>query len=164
MLMASEVLLSTVIQISVTGAGLVLAIYALIIPISKKLFLHRAQLLSKQMKLFEQKRKSISPNANNKDFNQLGTLRNLIKENKRLPIYLTTGVIVTFTLFITSAFVSFLPLYNPLSNTPENDFIIMIMFFCSLIAFMFLGAFTISDISLTMKKEYEQISKIADEE
>jgi len=156
--LASEALLSTVVQIGVTGAGLVLAIYALIIPLSRRMFSRRARDLYDDIQKFKDKRENLTPEAT-KQLKQLQVLADSIKETRRFPRYLTLGVLLVFFLYMTIALFGFFALFNPINNTPQNDFIIAILFLSATVAFMFLGALTIGDISWTMKKEYEEIKK-----
>jgi uncharacterized membrane protein (DUF485 family) len=161
--LASETLLSTVVQIGVTGAGLVLAIYALIIPLSRKMFSRRARDLHDDIQKFKDKCENLTPQAT-KQLKQLQDLADSIKETRRFPRYLTIGVLLVFMLYIALALFGSFALFNPINNTPQSDFIIAILFILATVSFMFLGGLTIGDISWTMKKEYEEIKKQIEEE
>ena len=70
----SETALSTMMQVSITGAGLLLAIYALIIPISRRIFLERAHYLKKKTEEFAKQRSSLTADTSSKEFKALQRL------------------------------------------------------------------------------------------
>ena len=53
--MASDAFITTIIQTGVTGAGFVPAIYALIIPLSKRIFSYKAEDIIEKSELFKEK-------------------------------------------------------------------------------------------------------------
>lgn len=96
--MISETVMSALLSASITGAGLVLAVYALITPISDKIFKERAK---KLVFLFEEfnKKSKITPDTSAKDFKLLKELRNEIRAVRNFPRYLGQGIVITFGLF-----------------------------------------------------------------
>lgn len=157
--MLSDTFLSTMVQIGITGAGLVLAIYALIIPISRKMFIYRAMTIREQMELFEEQRKKLTPEATDKEFKRLQQMANAVKGTRIFPRYLGVGVLLTFGFCIFLAVSAFGPLINPANRTVENEMIISVFFSVTIISFLLLGLITIFDIAVTMKKEYERIKR-----
>ena len=157
--MLSEAILSAIVQSGITGAGLVLAIYALIIPISRRMFIYRAELLRDQIKLFEQQRKNLTPEATNKEFKRLRQMAGSIKETKSFPKYLSYGVSFTFTFYMLSAFIAFLALTSSTQLTAESELVIVSIFIIANSLFIFIGGSTIIDITLTMKREYDGIKQ-----
>ncbi len=155
--MASEALLSSLMQVGVTGAGLVLAVYGLILPISRKMFLHRSRLVRTQTKLLEEKRAKLTSEAAKNELNQLKKLEASVGQNRRFPVYLSWGVALTFVLYILMALSGFLALFNPLNNNPVNDAWIMVNFALANVSFLFIGVFSVLDISRTLKREYETV-------
>ena len=102
----SETAVSTVMQVSVTAAGLLLAIYALIIPISRRIFSERANYLKKKNEEFENIRETLSPDASNKQFKELQSLAEEIKGTRDVPKILTTGISIPLTLYFILSIVS----------------------------------------------------------
>jgi uncharacterized membrane protein (DUF106 family) len=161
--MLTETILTTMIQVGVTGAGLVLAIYALIIPISRRMFIDRARLLRKQIKKFEEQKSNLKPEASDKEFKSLQQLAEKIKETKIFPRYLDIGVFLVFTFYMLLTIMGFTFLSSPLYQTAANELLIIIIFSIANVGFLFLGITTIADISWTMHKEYERIKKEEDD-
>ena len=58
--MLSETVVSTLLATSITGAGLVLAVYALITPLSEKIFKERARKLEYLLEDFEKEKAKIT--------------------------------------------------------------------------------------------------------
>jgi hypothetical protein len=72
--MLSENAVSTLLAVSITGAGLVLAVYALITPISEKVFRERTENLESLLERFEKEKTKLTTDAAYKDFNRLNKL------------------------------------------------------------------------------------------
>ena len=157
--MLSETIVTSFLEASITGAGLVLAVYALVTPLSEKIFARRTDKLEHLLEDFEKGKNKITADASNKDFKRLLELRDSIGEIKIFPRYLSYGILGTFSAFIFSALVDFVWLPNKNSQVPENDPIVIIPFLIAIILFLFIGVLTIIDISSTMKKEFEDIKK-----
>jgi hypothetical protein len=155
----SDTALSTVLQVSITGAGLLLAVYALIIPVSRKIFISRALYLFKEKAEFEKKRQNLTANAEPKDFQELQRLTKEIKEVQEFPPYLGTGVIFSFTSYIISSIISWLALFAPSTNSIIITIIIGTFFLIANLLFALIGAFTVGVISQSMEKEYIEIKK-----
>jgi uncharacterized membrane protein (DUF106 family) len=144
-------------EASITGAGLVLAVYALITPISQKIFQKRANKLETLLKEFEKERNKITADAPEKDFNRLTKLRDEIKKTRVLPRYLGFGIALTFGLFMLSV------LYDTLwfNGTPSSfsDGFVFVVFLFAVFTFLSVGIITISEISSMMTDEFEDIKK-----
>jgi len=78
--MLSETIVSAFLETSITGAGLVLAVYALVTPISEKIFTKRADKLRHLLDDFEKEKSKITADAPNRDFKHLKELRDNIEE------------------------------------------------------------------------------------
>jgi|GEM_PF-2255927 len=159
--MPSETVVSTFLVASITGAGLVLAIYALITPISEKIFRERARKLSDLLEEFAKERTKISADSSNKDFNKdfknLKNLKKEIEQYKIFPRYLSFGILLTFFLFMMEAIIDWTWLIAP----PKTSGISVegAFFIVAVISFLLIGVFTISEIFDTMRKEFEDIKK-----
>jgi uncharacterized membrane protein (DUF485 family) len=156
--MLSETVVSTFLVTSITGAGLVLAIYALITPISEKIFRERARKLDALLSKFETEKSKITADSSDKDFKNLKNLRDEINQFKIFPRYLSIGIFVTFFLFIMEALFDWGWLVQP-TNRASGNFIVGLPFMVAVIIFLFIGMFTIIEISSMMKREFEDIKK-----
>jgi hypothetical protein len=157
--MLTESFVSAIIQISITGAGLILAIYALVAPLSRKIFKERAKILKKKIQEFEDLRSHITPESSHKEIDKLKRLKKEIEEVKIFPRYLGIGVTVTFLSYMFSLIVASGWLANPLNQTPNNELLIIVLFTVSNVLFLFVGLFTIFEVFNVMKKEFEEIKK-----
>ena len=157
--MLTETLVSTILTVSITGAGLILAIYALITPISRKMFEERLKLLRKKKEEFDKKKRKIDSESSDKDFKLLRTLASEIQAIKAFPQYLGSGVLIVFVGYFLTIIVSFLWfIVEPhIKGTYEPS--ILILFFISTIGFLSVGVYAILDVYRTMKEEYEQVKK-----
>ena len=157
--MLSETVVSTLLEASITGAGLVLAVYALITPMSEKIFKERARRLQHLIEEFEKEKNKITADASNKDFKRLKKLRDEIKEIRIFPRYLSIGILITFISFMLSVIVDGGWLAQPLNRTSENEFAIYTAFVVAIVLFLFVGILTIFEIFNTMRKEFEDVKK-----
>jgi len=157
--MLSDSFLTTVVQTGITGAGLVVAIYALIIPISRKMFIYWAKIARELFKLFEEQRKNLTPEAKSREFKRLKQSADAVKETKGFPKYLGVGVLVTFVLYGLSALCGSIALTDPAKGTTESDLVLVILFIGANLSFLLLGIFTIFDVYATMKHDYEKVKE-----
>ncbi len=80
--MLTETVLSTIVQVSITGGGLVLAIYAIVIPFSKKMFTQRVEQLLNQSHQFEKYCQELKPENSDKRLKKLEEISQDIKEKR----------------------------------------------------------------------------------
>jgi uncharacterized protein (DUF2225 family) len=157
--MLSETIVSALLETSVTGAGLVLAVYALVTPISEKIFTKRADKLRHLLDDFEKEKSKITADTPNRDFKHLKELRDNIEEIKIFPRYLSYGILATFFTFVISAITDIAWLSNKSNQVPENDLYIIISLFIAIFLFFAIGILTIGEIFDTMRREFEDIKK-----
>lgn len=153
--MPSETVVSIFLVASITGAGLVLAIYALITPISQKIFKERANKLDSLLEEFEKAKKEITADSSKKDYDKLKNLGNEIKQYKFFPRYLGIGILLTFFFFMMEAILDWFELVQP---TTQN-FATGAFFIVGIISFLTIGTFTIIEILNMMLKEFEEVNK-----
>lgn len=158
----SETLVSAWLEASITGAGLVLAIYALVTPIFKRIFKNRAKRRTVLFEEFENKRKIVKPDSD-KDFERMTRLRKEIRQIGAFPKYLSIGTAIAFLSFIVSIFSDSYWLLNPNSN-PQSELILFFIFSLGILSFAIVGILTTSEILLMMKDEFEDIKKKEEEE
>jgi uncharacterized membrane protein (DUF106 family) len=157
--MLSETIVAASLEASITGAGLVLAVYALVTPISERIFAKRADRLKRLLEDFEKEKSKITADAPNRDFKHLKELRDNIEEIKIFSRYLSYGVLATFFTFMISAIIDFTWLSNKSNQAPENDLYIIIPILIAIFLFFTIGMLTIGEIFDTMRREFEDIKK-----
>lgn len=157
--MLTETAVSAILQASITGAGLVLAVYALIAPLSRRIFKERAKLLQEKIEEFNIQRDKITLESSEKDIKNLGKLKKEIKGIKIVPRYMGVGIASTFVVYIFSIIVSTGWLTVPSSRTPDREFLLFTLFMVGSLLFVTVGLFTIVEVYFTMKKEFEEIKK-----
>jgi hypothetical protein len=157
--MLSETVVSTLLEASITGAGLVLAVYALVTPMSERIFRRREERLESLLKKFDEEKLKIKPDASPKDFKRLQELSDRIKEIRIFPRYLGIGVVATFLSFAVSILLDWSWLIQPASQIPENDIYISMSFMVAIALFLAIGFLTMVEIYDMMRKEFEDIKK-----
>jgi hypothetical protein len=157
--MLSETVVSAFLEASITGAGLVLAVYALITPISERIFTRRADKLKRMLDDFEKEKNKITADAPEKDFKHLKEIRDNIEQVRIFPRYLSYGILATFSAFMISAISDVLWLSNKSNQLPENDPYLTIPLITAISLFLVIGFLTIGEIFDTMRKEFEDIKK-----
>jgi hypothetical protein len=151
-------LLSTILTASIAGAGLIMAIYALVAGLRNKIFEKRLTLLSDKMKEFEESRKNITPEQSLEDFQHFRAKAVQIQTLKDFPTYLASGVKFVFTFYILTAFFSLFWLIDVVENQVAE--ILLILLFCfSTLGFFGVVWSAIKDIQELMKEEFEQLKK-----
>jgi hypothetical protein len=150
---------------SVTGAGLVIAFYALLANMSEKVFVNRLERISQYRR--EIKRISSNPQAFSeenlkKTTEKLDNLRKRTDSVNTFPRYLGFGIVTCFVLFVLTAIFCF----NWLGYSPDiqaraemAQAMIIILFSVSLFAFLMVGVFGIIDVLRTLWSNFEKIRK-----
>jgi hypothetical protein len=154
--LATEILISTILEASITGTGLLIAIYALITPISDKIFQKRVELLRKKREQFDKIKSEITPESSDKDIEQLRILAKEIKGIKTFPMYLGPLVLLDLTMFLLTTLSAFVWLISP-SGIPE--YFPEFFFIISLFGFLTVGILAIADVYDSMKDQFEQLKK-----
>lgn len=160
--MLTETIASAILMASITGAGLVLTIYALITPISSKMFQKRIELLQKKKQKFDELKGKINSESSDKDFKQLKELRSEIREVKAFPKYLGVGILLVFVLYIITTLSSTLWLSTP-SRHPIQELYVVGFFLAATFGFLAVGVVTVFDVSRTMIAEFEEMKKQQEE-
>jgi hypothetical protein len=163
----SETVVSVLLEASITGAGLVLAVYALIIPLTRKFFGYRTEAMYAEI---EKVRGKLGARADfsEKDFassdfltidlDELRESIDRIEEEQRIPTYLKWGAGVVFFGYMASTLLSYAWLVN--WEQQGMDFWLSIAFVVSTILFLFMGLSAIKDINQTIEKELEELKKL----
>lgn len=161
--MLSETFVSIILEASVTGAGLILAIYALITPISRKIFEKRIELLRTKKKEFDKMKKEISSESSKKDLEELKRLALEIQAIRTFPKYLGLGVLMVFLTYFVTVLDCCFWFTAPTNVKSAYEPSILIFFFISTTGFFLVGICAIIDVHQAMKKEYEQLKKEQEE-
>lgn len=161
--MMTETLASTILQASITGAGLIIAIYALITPIARRIFEERVELHRKKKKQFDKIKEKINEESSDKDFKRLKTLAAEIKGIKIFPRYLGVGVIMVFSFYIITALYAVGWLMSPSLEEFGWDYTLVTLFIFSTFGFLGVGYSAIIDVYRAMRMEYEQLKKEKEE-
>jgi uncharacterized membrane protein len=159
--MLEESIVLTLLEASVTGAGLVLAVYALIIPLSNKMFRYRIKEISEEVEELKKEAEKTQTSISQDDIKKFRNLLDDIETRKDVPSYLSLWTGLSFLLFVLSALMSLLWIVDILKS--GMDFWLPFTFFCSIILFLIVGLNGIRDINQTMKREFEQLKKEAKE-
>lgn len=162
--MLSPTLVSAMMTASVTGAGLVIAFYALIARMSDSIFSCRFELLEKKNLEVEQIRSNPSSFKDETLEETSSRLKELSKEIdsiKTFPRYLAIGVGVSFGLFLTNALfcVNWLRLYSEPYNPTQNDWILVVLFIFAIGLFGIVGGLGLADVRETMKIQFKNLAK-----
>ena len=161
--MLVETTVSTILQSSITGAGLVLAVYTLISPLSRRIFKERAKLLHQKIEEFKKQRDKIKLESSDKEIQNLRKLKKEIKGIKIFPRYMGIGMALTFALYMFSVIAAIGWFTNPSAHTPYQELSIIASFALANILFLIFGLFTMGEVFVTMKQEFEEIKKKQEE-
>jgi hypothetical protein len=165
--MISESLASAVLAASISGAGLVIAFYALIAHMSDKIFEIRFESLDRKNKEVEHiandpdsfKGENLRPTTG-----RLTELSQEIDSIKTFPRYLGPVVAINFCSFLLTAFLSVNWLSSSLENRATiNDWTIPLPFLFSVGLFGVVGVLGIIDAMSAMKDRFEKLSEKKEE-
>jgi len=151
-------LLSTILTASITGAGLIIAIYALIVPTSKRIFEKRLTLLRDKIEEFDKSKKSITPEESLEDFQRFRAIAVQIQSAKAFPTYLASGVKFVFTGYVITAFFSLFWLTDVVQN-PLAEILLLLIFCLATFGFFVVVWNAITDVGNSMKEDFELLKK-----
>jgi hypothetical protein len=161
----AETVIAALLGASITGAGLILAVYALITPLFEKLFKDRIARLQIATKEYETKRsewkKLKDPNQKLVGAFILAGLDEEIGITKNFPKYLRYGVSLTFILFVFSVGLDATWLMGIQHLIIEVA--LSLTFWVGLLSFGYVGVLTILEISHLMIKDFEVMKKQQEE-
>jgi hypothetical protein len=149
---------------SITGAGLVIAFYALIARMSDSIFSGRFELLEEKTQEIERIRSnpaSFKDDNLQKTSSRLKELGKEIDSIKTFPRYLGIGVGINFGLFITTSLIcaNWLFMYTQPNNPTQNDWVIVVLFMFTIGFFGVVGAAGIADVRYTLKTQFKNLAK-----
>jgi len=156
--MLEENLVLVLLQASITGAGLVLAVYALIIPLTKTFFNYRSERLEKEVKELKEMVAVENPYYETVDLDKIRKRLDRIEKEREIPTYLGLGAGTVFFGYMVSVLMS----YGWLAEwqKPTMDFWLPLAFVASTFLFLLMGLYAIKDIRDTMKWEFKDLKKL----
>ena len=154
--MLNENLVLTLLQASVAGVGLVLAVYALVIPLWRRISKHRAKV---EYRMYEAFRKQVAqvkqPSAD--QTSELGKMLDVIETYQSLPAYFGLLILVTLIGYVVSTFLSLwwvLGWYRDLM-----DYSLSPVFGFSTFLFIIVGIATIYVVTTALNRESEEFKR-----
>lgn len=156
--MLSQELVLVFLQAGITGAGLVLAIYALIIPFSKKVLQSNLIYFLGTTKFENRLLSKLFRNEQDKEGREK-TQKALTKviESISFPTYLRIGVGATFLGYTITTLASLAWLIDWQKSV--MNLILVPLFGISTVVFLFVGLISIKDIHSTMREDFNQMIK-----
>lgn len=153
--MLTDSIVTGFMEASITGAGLVLAVYALIIPMSSRIFKELDREIKDNAIEFLKIKNNITPESK-KEMKKLKNLSKNMERLKKLPAYLFIGVFITFTFYCISTLVDALWFIN--SNINEGSSIV-ILFATATAVFFIVGIMAVVLVFIPMQNEFVAITK-----
>jgi flagellar biosynthesis protein FlhB len=162
--MLSDNVATAIMTASITGAGLVIAFYALLARMSDKMFAIRFEQLDERRR--EIKQISSNPDSFNeknlkKTTSRLDDLEKEVHSMKSFPKYLGLGVILSFMLFLFTSIISFI--YVTGNHFAGNDSPVMALFIVSIILFFGVGFYSIFDVNAAISGNFQKLKKQKEE-
>lgn len=155
--MLSEEFVFVLLQASITGAGLVLAIYTLIIPLSRKYFGYRAKDIREEIQELKGKIQKTNTSISQGDLSELRGMLDSIETLRGFPTYLSWTAGATFFLYLGSTLMSLWWILDWNKETFDNW--LPYAFGFATFLFIGIGLYSIKDISNTMKREFEELKR-----
>ena len=159
--MLSQDFVLTLLQASITGAGLVLAVYALIIPLSRRIFGYRAEALYEELQELKERVRETDIHVSTDELSELKTLLESIEERQAFPTYLSWGAGTTFFFYVVSTFMGVWWVLE--WQKPIMDSWLPVVFGFSTFLFLLVGLVSINDIRKIMKSEFEDLKEKIEE-
>ena len=160
--MIDENIALALLQSSVTGAGLILAVYALLIPIAGQIFERRAKELKENIELYKKESGNIDGKITDKKIQKIRDSLDNIGSKTTPPEYMRIGIMISFIGYIISIFMSLWWLLD--WNKPIMDGGLPSIFGVTTFVFLIVGVISIKDIYSVFTKEYEKLKSDIEEE
>jgi hypothetical protein len=153
--MLNENTVLALLQASVAGAGLVLAVFALILPTTRRIFEERSKKLLSSLNEFKNKAKELQTGSKKEEIQYLSTLMNEIKGVHNFPKYMSIGMLISFLGYVLSALISLIWLVG--SYREIIDSVLPIVFSGTTIAFLVVGVISIKDAYSSLKRDLDSL-------
>lgn len=154
--MPTESTVIALLQSSVTGAGLVLAVYALVLPYASKILRARANILEHKISALQEAASSTSLKVSDAQIARIKKLTTDIEATKNFPSHLSAfGIGLAFLLYSLCSLMSLWWLLN--WNKDLFDTLLPIGFGIATAAFLVIGLYSIYDIHSLLVQEFESL-------
>jgi hypothetical protein len=157
--MVSETVVSALLGASLTGMGLVLAVYALITPISKEIFEQRAKTLEDLIKEFDEDHSKLTADSPEDDWKKITQKRKEISKIRVLPWSFGFGIFVAFTFFMFSFISCMFWLGSEIYRTPSMEFVFFAFCSSGWLAFSLVGLSIIGEIVRSLTRKFQDIKE-----
>jgi ABC-type glycerol-3-phosphate transport system permease component len=155
--MLEENLVLALLQTSVAGAGLVLAVYALVIPLWRRISRHRAKAEYRMYEKFKKQVAEVKQPSADQTYT-LKTMLETIERYQNLPAYFSLSIMFTFISYIVSTFLS-LAWISYLSYRDTIGQYLSFFFVLSTLFFMVVGIATIYLVAKALDLESEELKQ-----
>ncbi len=158
--MLDQGIVLALLQASVTGAGLVLTVYTLLLPIIGEVLETRARTLYDKLVEFKEESKEINAKVSYEKMENIKGIIDEIQAKKDIPGYLSLFVLVAFLGYTVSVIISLwwlLDFYKSIMNSW-----LPLVFGGATVIFIFSGYLTIRDVSAVIKEKFEEIKSVKD--
>jgi hypothetical protein len=158
--MFTEGFVSILLEASLTGAGLILAIYALISSILDKIIKVRKELIAEKKEQFDSFAEKIKTERSAANMKQLNKLNDALKELIPFPNFLGVGVVLVFMLYLFVSFFAFQWFTQPIDmkSLVTEDFM-AVFFLLATGGFFIVGVYTITEVARTMRHEWKELEE-----
>ena len=148
---------------SITGAGLVLAVYTLFVPIAGRFFELRAKFMYESLSELKEKTSEKGVGISEKEIEELEELLQDIRTLQSIPSYLTLGMYLSFFGYIASTLLAVCWILDFENYQASYDQFLPLAFVCSTIVFFITGLWIIKEMNDTLKEEFEELKKKVEE-
>lgn len=155
--MLSQDVVLVFLQASITGAGLILAIYALIIPISNRVFESNILDFLEALKYSKKIDNFLNNKPDKKSAEKAKSFAINFVQSWTFPTYLRFGVGATFFGYTITTLVSIAWVVD--WQKPIVDSILVPSFIVSTLIFLFVGLISIKDIHKIMRQDFNDMIK-----
>jgi uncharacterized membrane protein (DUF485 family) len=158
--MFTEGFVSILLEASLTGAGLILAIYALITSILDKIIKVRKELVAKKKEQFDSFAEKVKTERSDANMKQLNKLNDALKNLIPFPKYFGVGVILVFMLYLFVSFFAFQWFTQPIgSKSVVTEDSMAVCFLVATAGFLLVGVYTITEVARTMRHEWKELEE-----
>ena len=156
--MLDESVVIGLMEASMVGAGLILAMYALIVPIARRIFETMVTDYNCKVKEFEELKNKISTDSKTEELKKLKSLIKEMKDLRGFPDYLGKFAVFTFIVYIAQIIIDLVWLVS-ISPSAALGFSSWVLFAVATVFFFLVGGSAIGTIYSIMKKEFDEITK-----
>ncbi len=158
----NENLVLALLQASITGAGLILAVYALLIPVARQIFEGRILELKQAIEKYRKESEKVDEKITDEKIQAIKESLDEIKGKSTPPTYMGSGMMLSFLGYVLSILMSFWWLLDWEKQTMDQW--LPLSFGGATIVFLVVGLIAIKDIYLVLKEEYEHLKFTIEEE